>query len=67
MQYNDDHLKRKDASEAEKLASEKKEAYDQAHQYFRDRKQNEVQTGKLGVDLSVQTCNLRNQSPSSWL
>lgn len=39
----------------------KKEAYDKAAQAMRERKQNEVQAGRLGVDLSVQMNNLRNQ------
>lgn len=39
----------------------KKAAYDQAAQALREQKQREVQAGKLGVDLSVQTNNLRNQ------
>jgi Ca-activated chloride channel family protein len=43
-------------------ASEKKDAYDRAREALRRRDQDGVQVGKLGVDLSVQTNNLRNQA-----
>jgi Ca-activated chloride channel family protein len=43
-------------------AKAKKDAYDQARTALSNRQQNAVQAGKLGVDLSVQTQNLRNQS-----
>ncbi len=43
-------------------AKEKKDAYDQARELLRQRQQDGVQAGKLGVDLSIQTANLRNQS-----
>jgi Ca-activated chloride channel family protein len=43
-------------------AGAKKDAYDKAREYLARRQQAEVQGGKLGVDLSVQTNNLRNQS-----
>jgi Ca-activated chloride channel family protein len=41
---------------------EKLDAYRQAKDALAKRKQNEVQAGKLGVDLAVQMNNLRNQS-----
>ncbi len=41
---------------------EKVQAYDQAREALARRDQNAVQAGRLGVDLSVQTNNLRNQS-----
>jgi Ca-activated chloride channel family protein len=43
-------------------AKDKKAAYDQARQALARRQQGEVQSGKLGVDLSVQMNNLRNQT-----
>jgi len=43
-------------------AQDKKKAYDRAQQLFRLRDKESVQSGKLGVDLSVQTNNLRNQN-----
>ena len=46
-------------------AREKKDAYDRARVLFRYRDEKErlaLQAGKLGVDLSVQMQNLRNQS-----
>jgi Ca-activated chloride channel homolog len=39
----------------------KKEAFEQAQEALKKRQQLEVQAGRLGVDLSLQTCNLRNQ------
>src|SRR5262249_10126078 len=43
-------------------AVQKKEAQDLALRYLARRDREGVQTGKLGVDLSVQTNNLRSQS-----
>jgi Ca-activated chloride channel family protein len=43
-------------------AKNKKEAFDQARQALKRREQGAVQAGKLGVDLSVQMQNLRNQA-----
>ena len=43
-------------------AREQKYAYDRARQFLKQRQQNAVQAGKLGVDLSCQTYNLRNQA-----
>jgi Ca-activated chloride channel family protein len=43
-------------------AAEKKQAYDEALLRLRSRDREAVQAGKLGVDLSVQSNNLRNQS-----
>jgi Ca-activated chloride channel family protein len=48
--------------EAQKQALEQKKAFDEARQFFARREQASVQTGKLGVDLSVQMNNLRNQT-----
>jgi Ca-activated chloride channel family protein len=45
-----------------KEASEKKKAYDDALKALREHDRDAVQAGKLGVDLSVQTNNLRNQN-----
>lgn len=50
------------AKESAQQAAEKKAAYEQAAGAFRKNEHDRVQTGKLGVDLSVQTNNLRNQS-----
>jgi Ca-activated chloride channel family protein len=44
-----------------KEALDKKTAYDDAYRAMRRHDGNAVQTGKLGVDLSCQTQNLRNQ------
>jgi Ca-activated chloride channel family protein len=52
----------KQAEKALQDAKDKKEAYDQARAAFVRRDQNSVQNGKLGVDLSLQTANLRNLS-----
>ncbi len=49
-------------AKANKEAFEKKKAYDTAGKALRGRDRDAVQTGKLGVDLSVQMQNLRNQS-----
>jgi Ca-activated chloride channel family protein len=43
-------------------AVDKKQAYDDALARFRRKDRDGVQAGKLGVDLSVQTNNLRNQT-----
>jgi Ca-activated chloride channel family protein len=45
-----------------KDASEKKKAYDDALQALKEHNFEVVQAGKLGVDLSVQMNNLRNQN-----
>jgi Ca-activated chloride channel family protein len=50
------------ALRALKEAGEKKRAYDEARQAFALRRADAVQAGKLGVDLSIQSNNLRNQS-----
>jgi Ca-activated chloride channel family protein len=42
-------------------AKAKKDAFDQANVYFLRREHYKTQAEKLGVDLSVQTANLRNQ------
>jgi Ca-activated chloride channel homolog len=52
-------------AEAERVlsqAKDKKEAYDLAADALRKRETHGVQAGKLGVDLSVQMNNLRNQT-----
>src|SRR5262249_31706095 len=49
-------------AEALKRVFEKKEAYDRARLHLRDRAMDAVQAGRLGVDLSVQTQNLRSQA-----
>src|SRR5207253_8369228 len=43
-------------------AGDKKRVYDEAHRYFLQREKEKVQGGQLGVDLSVDANNLRNQS-----
>jgi Ca-activated chloride channel family protein len=43
-------------------AKDKKEAYDRARELLRRHDRDAVQAGKLGVDLSVQMQNLRNQT-----
>lgn len=43
-------------------AASKKEAFDRAKGALEQRRQSEVQVGKLGVDLAVESNNLRNQS-----
>jgi Ca-activated chloride channel family protein len=45
-----------------KEAEGKWNAYNQAEDFLRKRQLDKVQAGKLGVDLSLQTHNLRNQS-----
>jgi Ca-activated chloride channel family protein len=52
----------KDALRALDEAKNKKEAFEQAREALAQRRQAEVQVGKLGVDLSLQMSNLRNQS-----
>jgi Ca-activated chloride channel family protein len=47
---------------AKEEAADKKKAYDDAFQALRRRDQTATQTGKLGVDLSVQIQNMRNQN-----
>jgi Ca-activated chloride channel family protein len=51
----------KDAKRVLDEARAKKEAYDKAHFYLRRGERDGVQAGKLGVDLSLQTQNLRSQ------
>ena len=48
-------------AEGRKEAKDKKFAYDAARDFLRQKDQEAVQAGKLGVDLSLQTANLRNQ------
>jgi Ca-activated chloride channel family protein len=48
--------------DAYKQAGEKKKTYDEAREALARRRTGEVQAGKLGVDLSIQSNNLRNQS-----
>jgi Ca-activated chloride channel homolog len=48
--------------ESKKEAKDKKLAYDAAANFLKRRDQEAVQAGKLGVDLSIQTANLRNQT-----
>jgi Ca-activated chloride channel family protein len=43
-------------------AGEKKHAYDEARRYLLQREQEKVQGGQLGVDLSIDANNLRNQT-----
>jgi Ca-activated chloride channel family protein len=43
-------------------AKDKKAAFDDAERFLRAHKSEEVQAGKLGVDLSIHTANLRNQA-----
>jgi Ca-activated chloride channel family protein len=45
-----------------KEAAQKKKTYDEARQAFALRRTDAVQAGRLGVDLSIQSNNLRNQS-----
>ncbi|HVS36677.1 MAG TPA: VIT domain-containing protein [Gemmataceae bacterium] len=51
-----------EAGQAGKDAKEKKALYDRARDLLQQREQEGVQAGKMGVDLSLQTANLRNQS-----
>jgi Ca-activated chloride channel family protein len=51
-----------DGAKALAEAKEKKDAYDKARAALLRRDANGVQSGKLGVDLSCQTNNLRNQA-----
>jgi Ca-activated chloride channel family protein len=48
--------------DGKKEAKDKKLAYDAARDFLRRKDQEAVQAGKLGVDLSIQTANLRNQT-----
>ncbi|MHB1425829.1 MAG: VIT domain-containing protein [Gemmataceae bacterium] len=50
-----------EGGEALKATREKKETYERARELLQQRAMNAVQSGKLGVDLSLQTQNLRNQ------
>ncbi|HMF14939.1 MAG TPA: VWA domain-containing protein, partial [Gemmataceae bacterium] len=59
----DDKSGKDGANRALGEAKAKKEAYDQAHAYFLQRGGHvATQREKLGVDLSIQTANLRNQA-----
>jgi len=49
-------------AEARKEAGEKLQAYERARDELKKKNLGSVQAGKLGVDLSVQTANLRNQT-----
>ncbi len=64
--YADRELQEKGDDRAERdaraEAKDKKATYDAARDYLRQKNQEAVQAGKLGVDLSLQTANLRNQS-----
>ena len=62
LEKADDKLSSNGADDGRKEAKDKKLAYDQARDYLRRKDQEAVQAGKLGVDLSLQTANLRNQS-----
>jgi Ca-activated chloride channel family protein len=57
----DDGKGDKDMLRALDEARSKQKAYEQAREALAQRRQAEVQAGKLGVDLSVQVNNLRNQ------
>jgi Ca-activated chloride channel family protein len=63
--YADKELAKGDDKSAEGRtlgeARAKKEAYDEARETLRRKGKDGVQVGKLGVDLSIQTQNLRNQ------
>jgi Ca-activated chloride channel family protein len=65
--FEDEQLKKApadgkgDGAKALAEAKEKKDAYDKARAALLRRDANGVQAGKLGVDLSLQTNNLRNQ------
>ncbi len=61
LEKTDDRLAR-DNQRMFQEAKDKKAVYDQARELLRQRQQEGVQAGKLGVDLSLQTANLRNQS-----
>jgi Ca-activated chloride channel family protein len=50
------------AATAARLAKEERKSLEKARFYMQRRKLEEVQTGKLGVDLSIQSNNLRNQN-----
>jgi Ca-activated chloride channel family protein len=52
----------KDGRKMLEAAKDKKQAYDEARRALSRRDRDGVQTGKLGVDLSVHSNNLRNQS-----
>src|SRR5208283_3609455 len=52
----------KDVHQALDDARTKKETYDLARAALQRRDRETVQAGKLGVDLSIQTNNLRNQA-----
>ncbi len=62
--YADANLDKDDAKgeAGAKDAKEKKALYERARDLLSQRQQEGVQAGKLGVDLSLQTANLRSQS-----
>jgi Ca-activated chloride channel family protein len=61
--YQDRDLAKDDGKGGEKgAAKDKKDAFDDAARKLREHKAEEVQAGKLGVDLSILTANLRNQA-----
>jgi Ca-activated chloride channel family protein len=61
--YEDRELAKGDGREpGGAAAKDKKAAFDEAARHIRDRKAEEVQAGKLGVDLSILTSNYRNQT-----
>jgi len=53
---------RKGDGKAKEEASEKKRAFDEAFQGAGPKQYADTQSGKLGVDLSIQVQNLRNQN-----
>jgi Ca-activated chloride channel family protein len=62
QELKDDGKMGKDGYRYLRETLDKKGAYDRAREALRRRDAGAVQAGKLGVDLSVQTQNLRNQS-----
>ena len=61
--YQDRDLAKDDGKGGDKSeARDKKKAYDEAARKLRDRNTDEVQAGRLGVDLSVLTAKLREQT-----
>jgi Ca-activated chloride channel family protein len=66
--FEDERLARKPGAEGDrettkgwKEAGEQKKSLDSARKFLRQRQLEEVQAGSLGVDLSIQSNNLRNQ------
>ena len=64
--YEDNQLRKGEGKDGDNKANadarEKKAAYDQAQAALKRNDRNATQAGKLGVDLSCQTANLRNQA-----